>query len=880
MSVKDLFRTISKCGHGLYSRLDSDAHVIFCVTLPIPFAAGIVHSAGLISLAIVRHCESEFIRKSPLTEVCDERSSSASLYLQGSVRFPFMPTSSSDSEGTSQQTPRRRSTPRSTASRPATRSRRKAADEDADVEMPAPVADDDFGSGVSEEKAARETKPARRSRSTSDVESTPAGSEVPPRRERKPRREPPEGIVSVGAETQDAAKPLDRLPRGERTPNRLERQIADVESQTGMRYFSTDELDFGDDEHESPPSRSRPRYSADEPESRDSRHDRDDFDRGPATEDNGFDGDSGDGPRHRESVGDAEGVDRRPKRRRRRRRRPEGTGFSEAGDANQGGDSYRSGDENRNLESHRGLDDNRNDDRHPGAEDNRDAEDIRGGGDNHRVRDENRGSEANRNEARNDAHGRGRDSGRNDSGRNDSGRNDGGRNDRGRGDSGRPQGSNRHESGRQDGGRGRRPGGSGGGSGSGNRGRRNEGSQPRGGTSSRDSGGRGSRDRGMPRRNSRQVQASVEVVEGTYEGVLELHSRGYGFMRDPKKNYAAEDSNPFVSSSLVEKYKLREGVLIRGDVGNGTRNQGPRLREVELIDGYTPEAYADIRIFDTLTAINPFEQIRLEVGPKPLTMRVMDLLCPIGKGQRALLVAPPRTGKTMLLQDIANSVSINHPEIYLMVLLIDERPEEVTEMRRMVKGEVISSSLDSDVESHVRISQLIIERAKRLAEEGKDVFILLDSITRMARAFNKWSNTGRTATGGLDIRALDIPKKLFGQARRFDEGGSLTVCGTALIDTGSRMDEAIFQEFKGTGNMEMVLSRDLADRRIWPSIDISKSGTRREEKILEPELLEGITMLRRSLVSMSPVEAMEQLTKTMDKFPTNAEFLKRIKAVL
>jgi len=243
-------------------------------------------------------------------------------------------------------------------------------------------------------------------------------------------------------------------------------------------------------------------------------------------------------------------------------------------------------------------------------------------------------------------------------------------------------------------------------------------------------------------------------------------------------------------------------------------------------------------------------------------------------------VAPPRTGKTMLLQDIAHSVSENHPEIHLMVLLIDERPEEVTEMRRLVKGEIISSSLDSDVESHIRISQLIIERAKRLAEEGKDVFILLDSITRLARAFNKWSNTGRTATGGLDIRALDIPKKLFGQARRFDEGGSLTVCGTALIDTGSRMDEAIFQEFKGTGNMEMVLSRELADRRIWPSIDITRSGTRREEKILPADMLEGITMLRRSLISLSSVEAMEQLTRTMEKFPTNREFLTKIKAVL
>jgi transcription termination factor Rho len=370
------------------------------------------------------------------------------------------------------------------------------------------------------------------------------------------------------------------------------------------------------------------------------------------------------------------------------------------------------------------------------------------------------------------------------------------------------------------------------------------------------------------------------MVEGTFEGVLELHPRGYGFLRDPKRNYAAEDSNPFVSSSLVEKYKLRPGVLIRGDVGQGTRNQGPRLRDVELIDGFTPEEYPNVKHFDNLTAINPFEQIKLEVGPKPLTMRVMDLLCPIGKGQRALLVAPPRTGKTMLLQDMANSVSINHPEIHLMVLLIDERPEEVTEMRRNVKGEVISSSLDSDVESHIRLSELIIERAKRLAEEGKDVFILLDSITRLARAFNKASSTGRTGTGGLDIRALDVPKKLFGQARRFDEGGSLTVCGTALIDTGGRMDEAIFQEFKGTGNMEMVLSRELADRRIWPSIDITKSGTRREEKILAPDLLEGITMLRRSLISLSPVEAMEQLTKTMERFPTNREFLSRIKAIL
>ncbi|MEZ6127757.1 MAG: transcription termination factor Rho [Planctomycetaceae bacterium] len=405
------------------------------------------------------------------------------------------------------------------------------------------------------------------------------------------------------------------------------------------------------------------------------------------------------------------------------------------------------------------------------------------------------------------------------------------------------------------------------------------GRQPDRGGRSRGRGG--SQGGGPSTRRTRPIMPTGEMIEGTFEGVLELHPKGYGFLRDPRKNYAAEDSNPFVSSSVVEKYGLREGVLVKGEVGPGTRNQGPRLQEVELIDGFTPEEYGEIKNFDELTPINPHEQIRLEVGATPVTMRVMDLLCPIGKGQRALLVAPPRTGKTMLLQDIANSVSINHPEIHLMVLLIDERPEEVTEMSRSVKGEVIASSLDNDVESHVRIAQLIIERGKRLAEEGQDVFILLDSITRLARAFNKWVNpSGRTGRGGLDIRALDVPKKLFGTARLFDEGGSLTVCGTALIDTNNGMDEAIFQEFKGTGNMEMALSRDLADRRIWPAIDISRSGTRREEKILDPETLQGVTMLRRSLISLTPVDAMEQLTKTLLKFGSNKEFLSRIQAVL
>ncbi len=403
-----------------------------------------------------------------------------------------------------------------------------------------------------------------------------------------------------------------------------------------------------------------------------------------------------------------------------------------------------------------------------------------------------------------------------------------------------------------------------------------------GGGRGRNSQGRSQSSRGRSR--SRRPGASGqngEDITGTIEGVLELHPKGYGFLRDPQKNYAAQDTDAFVSSSMIEKHNLREGILIRGEVGPGSKGQGPRLKSIETVDGKTLEEYQEIKHFDELTAITPYQQIRLETGPKPITMRVMDLLTPVGKGQRALIVAPPRTGKTMLLQDIADSVSVNHPEMHLMVLLIDERPEEVTEMRRRVKGEVIASSMDREVESHVRISQLIIERGKRLAEAGREVFILLDSITRTARAFNKWGgNTGRTMSGGLDVKALDIPKKMFGTARQFDEGGSLTIVATALIDTGSRMDEVIFQEFKGTGNMELVLSRDLADRRIWPAIDVTKSGTRHEEKLFSEEALEGVIMLRRSLVSLNCIEAMEQLTRTLDRFPSNTEFLTKIRSIL
>jgi transcription termination factor Rho len=360
-------------------------------------------------------------------------------------------------------------------------------------------------------------------------------------------------------------------------------------------------------------------------------------------------------------------------------------------------------------------------------------------------------------------------------------------------------------------------------------------------------------------------------------GVLELHPNGYGFLRDPKNNYQRERTDPFVPGTMIEKFGLREGVLINGLVQQSRKQQGPRLREIIDVDGIKPDDYLNVKSFDSLTPINPESWLRLETGAAPLSPRVMDLLTPLGKGQRALIVAPPRTGKTILLQQISQAISANYPDVKMFVLLVDERPEEVTDMRRNVHGEVLASSLDRDVESHVRLSQLVVERCKRLVEMGHDVFLLMDSITRMARAFNKWvGNTGRTMSGGVDIKALDIPKKLFATARLFEEGGSLTIVATALVDTGSRMDELIFQEFKGTGNMELVLDRKLADRRVWPAIDISQSGTRREEKLLDPETLHAVTMLRRTLSTMHHVDAMEQLTSKLAKFKSNRDFISLI----
>lgn len=357
-------------------------------------------------------------------------------------------------------------------------------------------------------------------------------------------------------------------------------------------------------------------------------------------------------------------------------------------------------------------------------------------------------------------------------------------------------------------------------------------------------------------------------------GVLELHPKGYGFLRSPENDYRPTPDDVFVPASKIEISGLRPGVLIRGVAQPTGQQQGPRLEEIFDIDHRTPEEYRNVHRFEDLTPVSPHQWLRLETGPQPLTTRVMDLLTPLGKGQRGLIVAAPRTGKTILLQQIGHAIATNHPEVRLAVLLVDERPEEVTEMRRHIQGDVLASSLDRDIESHVRLARLTVERCKRLTEMGHDVFLLIDSITRMARAFNKWiGNTGRTMSGGVDVKALDIPKQLFASARAFEEGGSLTVVATALVETGSRMDDVIFEEFKGTGNMELVLDRRLADRRIWPAMDISRSGTRREENLLDAETLQAVTMLRRTMITMNPIEAMERLTNRLAKFDSNEEFL-------
>ncbi len=377
-----------------------------------------------------------------------------------------------------------------------------------------------------------------------------------------------------------------------------------------------------------------------------------------------------------------------------------------------------------------------------------------------------------------------------------------------------------------------------------------------------------------PRRELRPAPHAART--GEVEGVLELHPQGYGFLRDRANDLLPKEGDVYVPARLIRELDLRPGDYLTG-VAEASGKAGSRLMTVTAREGRPLDELPPRRDFDTLTPINPECQLRLETGPQPLTTRVIDLLAPLGKGQRGLIVAPPRSGKTVLLQHIGQAIGVNHPEVELIVLLVDERPEEVTDMRRNIPGQVFASSLDHDIENHVRLARLVLERCKRLAEEGKDVLLLIDSITRLARAFNKHiGNSGRTMTGGVDIRALDIPKKLFASARAFDEGGSLTILATALVETGSRMDDVIFEEFKGTGNLELTLDRRLADRRVWPAIDIERTGTRREEKLLDPATLQAVNALRRALSRTEPVEAMTQLTAQLSKYPTNQEFLSKI----
>jgi transcription termination factor Rho len=369
-------------------------------------------------------------------------------------------------------------------------------------------------------------------------------------------------------------------------------------------------------------------------------------------------------------------------------------------------------------------------------------------------------------------------------------------------------------------------------------------------------------------------QPKPEPVYG--EGLIEVSGKGFGFLRDPKRNYVQSPQDIFVTPEVVRKHALRDGLWIKGEIRRGSR--GPQLFKLTEINGEDPERYRNLPVFEELTSINPTERIRLETVPDRYTTRVMDLMTPIGKGQRGLIVAPPRTGKTTLLQHIADAVVRNHPETSLIILLVDERPEEVTEIRRTVpKADIMASSNDSDIKSHTRIAQLAIERAKRLVEANRDVFVLMDSLTRVGRAFNNASaGSGRTMSGGMDSRAMEIPRKLFAAARNTEEAGSLTIMATALIETGSKMDELIFQEFKGTGNMEMVLDRQISDQRTYPSVDIFKSGTRREELLLPQKDLEKINTIRRGLAGHRPTEAIERLLSFLRKFPTNAQMLREI----
>jgi transcription termination factor Rho len=372
------------------------------------------------------------------------------------------------------------------------------------------------------------------------------------------------------------------------------------------------------------------------------------------------------------------------------------------------------------------------------------------------------------------------------------------------------------------------------------------------------------------------------VKTQTWTGVFEPAESGGGFLRAPESNYEIRPGDPRLTARQCQAWHLVGGESVAAHVRPPEKRSGGRALEVieaEAIDGRSVDDHLETPAFETLTPIEPRVPMHFETPGGPLSMRLLDLMTPIGFGQRGLIAAPPRTGKTILLQQMADGAARNHPDLHLLMLLIDERPEEVTEMRRHIRGEVVASSNDQRIESHVRVARLIIARAKRLVETGRHVLVLLDSLTRLGRAFNAFiRSSGRIMSGGLDIRALAEPKAVFGAARNIEHGGSLTIIASALIETGSRMDDVIFSEFKGTGNMEIMLSRELANRRIWPAIDLDASGTRKEELLLSPEALTVTRYLRRTLAGRSPDRALQALLDTLERYPDNAAFAREAAA--
>ncbi|MBF5058741.1 Transcription termination factor Rho [Candidatus Neptunochlamydia vexilliferae] len=368
-----------------------------------------------------------------------------------------------------------------------------------------------------------------------------------------------------------------------------------------------------------------------------------------------------------------------------------------------------------------------------------------------------------------------------------------------------------------------------------------------------------------------------EVLVG--EGVLEVLPDGFGFLRSPNYNYLSSAEDIYVSPAQIRRFDLKKGDTIYGTIRSPKdKEKYFALQKVDRINGKTPEKSKERILFNNLTPLFPKERLVMETTKDKLDMRILDLSAPIGKGQRGLIVAPPKSGKTILMQNIAHSIAENHPEVTLIVLLIDERPEEVTDMQRLVKGEVVSSTFDEPPERHTQVAEMVIEKARSLVENGQDVVILLDSITRLARAYNTVQpHSGKILTGGVDAQALHKPKRFFGAARNVEQGGSLTIIATALVETGSRMDEVIFEEFKGTGNMELVLDRRLADRRVWPAIDIVRSGTRKEDLLFHPEELDKIYLLRQGIADLTPLDAINLLRNRLRKTGSNAEFLLSMK---